>query len=46
MGLRPMRSDIAPEIGNQTKFETAIAIVASRASVSVSLSTLLPKVGV
>ena len=46
IGLRPTRSESAPEIGSQMKFETAIAIVTRRASDSVSLSTLLPKVGV
>ena len=41
-----MRSDTAPEIGSQMKFETAIAIVASRTWDSVRLSTRRPKVGV
>ena len=46
IGLRPIRSDIAPEIGSQMKFEIAIAIVANRAWDSVRLSTRRPKVGV
>ncbi len=46
MGRRPIRSDSAPEIGSQKKFEAPTAMVTSRLSDSASFRTFLPKEGV
>ena len=45
-GRRPTRSDNAPITGSQMKLDRPTQNVTSRLAVSLSLSTLLPKVGV
>ena len=46
MGQRPMRSGSAPMTGSQMKFDRPTQSVTSRLSRVLSLSTLLPNVGV
>ena len=46
IGRRPIRSDSAPIIGSQNRFEIATQNVTTSESVIESFSTLLPKVGV
>jgi hypothetical protein len=46
IGRRPIRSDHAPMTGSQKKLDSPTQKVTSRLSRVVSLSTLLPKVGV
>ncbi|MNL47100.1 hypothetical protein D3C87_1698670 [compost metagenome] len=44
-GRRPIRSESAPPIGSQIKFETPTSKVTSSASDVLRCSTVLPKVG-
>ncbi|MNJ05359.1 hypothetical protein D3C73_1666280 [compost metagenome] len=44
-GRRPIRSDNAPPMGSQKKFETPTSNVTSSASDVLKCSTVLPKVG-
>ena len=46
IGRRPIRSDYAPIMGSQMKFDIPTQIVTIRLSAAVSLRTVFPKVGV